>query len=134
MSGNLGIFHPSESILILNASICKAFEIIQNDIKISIFSLVSKVKIQFLNFRVGESVGERHGTQFWFESKDELEDLASFDAKRENWCVNNLSLYPSIVSKSYQWGIVLKWYLCVSSVSLFGTAGCRTIVELFKTN
>ena len=33
-SGNFGIFFPNESILILKSSVCTAFEIIQDDIKI----------------------------------------------------------------------------------------------------
>ena len=36
-SGNFGTFHLSESMLILNGSVYRAFEIIQNDTKIGMF-------------------------------------------------------------------------------------------------
>ena len=87
-SGNFGTFHLSESMLILNGSVYRASEIIQNDTKIGIFFWGSKVEIHFFNFHVDESVGVRHGTKFWYKSKDELDDCASFDTSMatEGWC------------------------------------------------
>ena len=54
-------------VLLLNSSVYRAYEIVQNDIKIGTISWGSKVEIQFLNFRVGKSVGVRHGTKFRYE-------------------------------------------------------------------
>ena len=68
-SGNFRIFDPSESMLIINSSV-RAFEIVQNDIKIGTFSWGSTIEIQFWNFCVGKSVGERHDTKWRMNQKN----------------------------------------------------------------
>ena len=62
--GNFGIFFPSELILILNSSVGRAFEIIQNDMKIVTFPWDFKVENPCFNFCVGVYVGGHLATNF----------------------------------------------------------------------
>ena len=69
-SGNFGIFLPNESILILKSSVCRAFEIIRDDIKIITFPWGFKVENPCFNFCVGVYVGGHLATNFLHKSKD----------------------------------------------------------------
>ena len=59
-SGKFAIFYPSESILILNSSVCRALKIIMNDIKVGEIPWDFKVKNPGFKFCVGDCVGGYH--------------------------------------------------------------------------
>ena len=78
-SGNFGIFDHTQSFINLESSVCRAWEIISNDTKISMIPWEPDIKNSFWNFCVGVWVGGQPWTNFSQSSKDAQFNCASFD-------------------------------------------------------
>ena len=78
-SGNFGIFDHTQSFINLESSVCRAWEIISNDTKISMIPWEPDIKNSFWNFCVGVWVGGQPWTNFSQSSKDAPYHCASFD-------------------------------------------------------
>ena len=88
-SGKFVISFPNESILILNGSVCRAFKIIRNDMKIVTFPLNYKAENPCFNFCVGVYVGGHLATNFLHQS--------TYAIQNEN--INGENLVPTMFSR-----------------------------------
>ena len=77
--GNSRIFEPSERILNLNSSNCRAPKIIFNDAELEPVSWELRIENTRFNFCVGVEVGGHDVTNFSYISKGAQENFTSFD-------------------------------------------------------
>ena len=90
------------------SSVCRAFQIIQNDTKIVIIPWYFQFLSKFLNFCVGDYVGGHRGAKLSHILEDELEQCASFDTGILLRSRNGIMVSPEKAPKTYMlWGLKL---------------------------